>query len=95
MAKRELLDWDIVDYLDSDERMAGYLEAVLEDDDPQLFRAALGDIARARGVSALSRDTGITRPGLYKALSSEGNPSFDTVCKVIDSFGLKLVISTK
>ncbi|MCL1846375.1 MAG: putative addiction module antidote protein [Coriobacteriia bacterium] len=95
MARKELLDWDIIDYLDSDERIAGYLEAVLEDDDPYLFKVALGDIARAKGVSALARDIGITRPGLYKALSSEGNPSFDTVRKVIDAFGLKLAITVK
>ena len=95
MAKKELLNWDIVDYLDSDERMAGYLEAVLEDNDPYLFKVALGDIARAKGISALAKDIGMTRPGIYKALSSEGNPSFDTVRKVIDAFGLKLAIIVK
>ena len=95
MAKKELLDWNIVEYLDSDERMAGYLEAVLEDEDPYLFNVALGDIARAKGITNLSRDIGMTRPGLYKALSIEGNPSFETVRKVMDAFGLKFVVAVK
>jgi len=95
VAKRKLLDWDIADYLESDERIAGYLEAVLEDGDPELFNAALGDIARAKGISALSLETGLTRPGLYKALSYEGNPSFETVCRVMDAFGLKFGVNVK
>lgn len=70
--------------------MAAYLEAALEDGDPMLVTAALGDIARAKGMSELARATGLGRESLYKALSAEGNPEFATVLKVIRALGLKL-----
>jgi probable addiction module antidote protein len=63
---------------------------VMEDGDPALITAALGDIARARNLSQLARDTGMSREGLYKALSGEGNPSFATVMKVARALGLRL-----
>ncbi len=72
--------------------MVAYLEACLEEapDDPALLAAALGDIARARGMMQLAKDTGMTREGLYKALSKDGNPSLATILKVIKALGLKL-----
>ena len=84
--------WDPVDYLKTDEDMALYLDACLEEDagDGVVVRAALNDVARARGMSQLARDTGISREGLYKALSPSGNPEFSTVLKVIKALGLKL-----
>ena len=84
--------WDAVDYLKTDEDMALYLDACLEEDpgDGTLIRAALNDVSRARGMSQLARDTGITREGLYKALSPSGNPEFSTVLKVIKALGLEL-----
>lgn len=84
--------WDPVDYLKTDEDMALYLDACLEEDtgDGLVVRAALNDVARARGMSQLARDTGISREGLYKALSPTGNPEFSTVLKVIKALGLKL-----
>lgn len=82
--------WDVVEHLNSDEDMAAYLEAVLEEGDPALVTAALGDIARARGMSQLARDTGLGRESLYKALSAEGNPEFATVLKVARALGLRL-----
>jgi probable addiction module antidote protein len=84
--------WDAVDYLKSDEDMALYLDACLEDDpgDGSLVRAALNDVARAKGMSQLARDTGLTREGLYKALSASGNPEFSTVLKVIKALGITL-----
>lgn len=85
-----LRKWDVVDHLNSEEDMALYLEACLEEDDPALVAAALGDIARARGMSQLARDTGLTREGLYKALSADGNPSFATVMKVMKALGFSL-----
>lgn len=85
--------WDASEYLDTNEDIAAYLNAALEDGDPALITAALGDVARAKGMTQLSKETGITRDGLYKALSPTGNPSFDTVCKVIKAFGLKLDVS--
>ena len=83
--------WDAADYLKSEEDMAAYLQACLEEspDDPALVAAALGDIARARGMAQLAKQTGLTREGLYKALSSDGNPSLGTVLKVLKALGLK------
>jgi len=84
--------WDAADYLESEEDMALYLDACLEDDpgDGSLVRAALNDIARARGMTQLARDTGLTREGLYRALSATGNPEFSTVMKVIKALKIKL-----
>jgi probable addiction module antidote protein len=91
--KETFTRWDAVDYLKSEEDMAAYLQACLEEspDDPALVAAALGDIARARGMVQLAKDTGLTREGLYKALSKDGNPSLGTVLKVLKALGLKLI----
>ena len=88
----KLNKWDVVEHLKNEEEMALYLEACFEEDpgDGSLIRAALGDLARAQGMAQLARDTGLTREGLYKALSKEGNPEFSTVVKVIHALGLKL-----
>lgn len=96
MGELKLSKWDVVDHLQTDEDMALYLDACVEEDpgDGSLIRAALGDIARAKGMSQLARDTGLAREGLYKALSAEGNPEFSTVMKVIKALGLKLHAST-
>jgi len=85
--------WDAADYLKSETDMAAYLEACLAEapDDAALLAAALGDIARARGMVQLAKDTGLTREGLYKALSKDGNPRLDTVLKVMRALGLKLI----
>jgi len=81
---------DTAEYLKTEEDIAAYLDAVMEGggDDPALIARALGAVARARNMSQLSRDTGISREGLYKALSGEGNPSFDTIVKVARALGL-------
>ena len=70
--------------------MAAYLEAAFEDGDPALIAAALGDIARAKGMSQIARETGLGRESLYKALSPDGNPEFSTVLKVVRALGLRL-----
>lgn len=82
--------WDAARHLRTDEEMVAYLDACMEEGDPELVCAALGDIARARNMSQLARDTGMTREGLYKALSLTGNPSFATVLKVSRALGLRL-----
>lgn len=84
--------YDVADYLKSEEDMAAYLAACMEEggDDPAFIAAALGDIARAKGMVQLAKDTGITRDGLYKALRSDGNPNLGTVLKVVKALGLKL-----
>ncbi|MEC4683054.1 MAG: addiction module antidote protein [Nitrospirota bacterium] len=76
--------------LETEEDMAAYLEAALEDGDPALVAAALGGIARAKGMTQIARETGLGRESLYKALSAEGNPEFETVLKVLRSLGLRL-----
>jgi len=92
MSKVNLTPWDSAEYLSSNEDIALYLDACMEDDpgDGSLIRTALGNIARAKGMSQLARDTGLARENLYKALSEGGNPEFSTVLKVIHALGLKL-----
>lgn len=82
--------WDAAEHLNSSEEIAAYLDAALEDGDPKLIAAAIGDVARARGMTALSRDTGLSRESLYRALSCDGNPEFSTVLKVLNAFGVRL-----
>ena len=84
--------YDSADYLKTEEDIAHYLEAVMEEggDDPAFIAHALGVVARARNMSQLARDAGMTRQGLYKALSGEGEPSFATVMKIASALGLKL-----
>jgi probable addiction module antidote protein len=90
--KEKFSRYDVVDYLKSDEDIAAYLDACIEEagDDAAYIAAALGDIARARGMAQMAKDTGISREGLYKALSADGNPSLATVLKVVKALGLKL-----
>ena len=90
MEAKKAAAYDAAEFLDTDEDIVAYLNAALEDGDPSLVSAALGDVARARGMTQLARETGITRDGLYKALSPSGNPSFATVQKVVRAFGYKL-----
>lgn len=87
--------FDAAEYLQSDEDCAAYLQACLEHapDDAAVFAKALGDIARARGMMQLAKDTGLTREGLYKALGEKGNPSFATVMKVMQALGLQININ--
>lgn len=82
--------WDAADALDTPERIALYLEAAFEDGDPQLISAAIGDAARAHGMTQLAKDTGLAREALYRSLSETGNPELATVLKVLGALGLKL-----
>jgi probable addiction module antidote protein len=86
--------WDAVDYLKTNEDMANYLEAAIEDGDPALISAALGDIARAKGMTQVARKAGLGRESLYKALSPNGNPELATILKVVKALGLRLHAST-
>jgi len=94
LAKTQTRPWDITEHLETEDDMAAYLEAVLEDGDPALVAAALGDIARAKGMAMIARETGLGRESLYKALSPGGNPEFATVLKVVKALGLRLHVST-
>jgi probable addiction module antidote protein len=90
MAKTKTKPWDPAEHLKTEKDMIAYLEAALEDDDPALVAAALGDIARAKGMTDIARETGLGRESLYKALSPDGNPEFSTVLKVVRALGLRL-----
>lgn len=82
--------WDITEQLGSEEEIAAYLDAVLEEGDVDLIKAAIGDVARARGMTQIAAEAGISRVGLYKALGEGGNPSFATVMAVLKALGIKL-----
>lgn len=92
MKKLETTRFDVTEHLRTPEEMAAYLEACFVEagDDAAFIAKALGDIARAKGMSQIARDTGLSRESLYKALSGERSPGFDTILKVIQALGLKL-----
>ena len=90
MAKIQTRPWDAADYLESEEDVVLYLEAAFEDGDPGLIAAALGDIAKAKGMTTVAAEAGLGRESLYKALSPDGNPEFATVLKVMRVLGLRL-----
>ena len=82
--------FDAADYLDDEETIAEYLTAALEDDNPEMFLVAVKDVARARGMAQLARDTGLGRESLYKALAPGAKPRYDTVLKVCKALGVRL-----
>lgn len=88
--KDELKKFDVVEFLEDEEDIQEYLNAAIEEDDVKYLFKALGNIARARNMSQLSKEVGMSREGIYKALSGEGNPSFQTVSKITKALGLKL-----
>jgi len=92
VAKTVTTQYDVAEHLRTPEDMAAYLEACLEDarGDAAFFAKALGNIARAKGMSKVARDAGLSRESLYKALSGERSPGFDTVLKVMKALGLRL-----
>lgn len=91
-AKTKATPYDVAEHLRTPQEMAAYLDAWLEDspDDAAGIAKALGDIARAKGMSQVAKDTGLSRESLYRALSADGNPSFATVLKVARALGVKL-----
>ncbi|MBK7665499.1 MAG: putative addiction module antidote protein [Sterolibacteriaceae bacterium] len=90
MPKTVTTVWDPAEHLDTEEDMVAYLEAALEEGDSALVAAALGDIARAKGMTQVAREAGLGRESLYKALSSTGNPELSTILKVVHALGLRL-----
>jgi len=90
----KIKDFDASEYLDSEEAIREYLAAALEDENPQVFLAAISDVAKARGMTDIARATGLGRESLYKAFAPGAKPRFETVRKVLDSLGVKLVVST-
>lgn len=90
-----LSPFDAADYLKTDEAVAAYLEEVISEDDPKAFLQALNTVARARGMSKLARDTGLSRENLYRSLSANGNPEFNTLWKIASALGCSLVVRPK
>lgn len=89
----EIQAWDVTEYLDSPEAIAAYLDAALEENDPAFFRKALGDVARALGMSKVAADAGVSREALYKAFSDGGNPTLDTLQRVTKALGVRLAVA--
>ena len=87
----DLPEFDAAEYLNSEEDIAEYLTTVLEENNPALLAAALGDIARARGMSQVAKDAGIAREALYKALRPGSEPRFETISRVCAALGVRLV----
>ena len=87
----ELPEFDMAEHLPDQQAIAEYLTIVLEENDPAEFAHALGTIARARGMTEIARASGLTREALYRALRSDAQPRFDTVCRVCAALGVKLV----
>ncbi len=96
MTKTQTSEFDVAEHLGTQEEMQAYLEACFEDPevDAALIAKALGDIARARGMSQVARDSGLSRESLYKALSGERSPEFDTILKVMRALGIQLHAGT-
>ena len=86
----ELAEFDPSKYLDDDEAIADYIRLAIEDGDPGLLASALGDVARARGMTQVAQAAGLTREALYKALRPEAHPRFDTIQRVCRALGVKL-----
>jgi probable addiction module antidote protein len=89
----KLSKFDAADYLDSEETIAEYLTAALEDENPDVFLAALSDVAKTRGMAEVAKNTGLGRENLYKALAPGANPRYDTIIKVIHGLGVKITVT--
>lgn len=89
----KLTEFDASAYLDSEEVIAEYLTAALEDGDPDVFLSAVGNVAKARGMTQIAQATGLGRESLYKALAPGARPKYDTVLKVLRSLGVRLAVS--
>ena len=88
----EITDYDTSEYLENEQDIIAYLNAIAEYDDPALMQAALGNVAKARGMTQIAKDAGVGRESLYKSLSKDGNPRFQTIAKVIHALGGRLTI---
>lgn len=84
--------FDVLDHLKTDEDMAGYLEACLEEGGPELFFIGLGDVIKAKGIAQIAKETGLSREGLYKTFTPGRQPQFDTIWKITKALGLTVTI---
>jgi probable addiction module antidote protein len=93
-SKLRFSTFDVAAYLENDEMMAAYLSAALEDPNPDIFVAALGDVAKARGMAQIAKSAGLGRESLYKALSAGAHPRYETIRAVLHALGVKISVST-
>ena len=87
--------WDMADHINTKEDVAAYLEAAFEENDTALLLSVIGDIARSKGMAQIAMDLNLARESLYRSLSQDGNPSFNTIAKVLDNLGFQLSIRQK
>ena len=90
--KLELRPWDTAEFLDSEEMISEYLAVVFEEGDAEEIRLALNNVARARGMTDLQKQTGLSRSALYKALGEGGNPTLDTLLAILKALGVKMSV---
>jgi len=88
-------EWDMARYIDTKEAVIAHLEAALEENDTELLLSIVGDIARSKGMTQVARELGVSREGLYRSLAPSGNPSFDTVLRLLDILGMQLRVERK
>ena len=88
--KTQITEWNVLDYLQTEEDIANYLQAALEENDIEFFLVALGDVAKARSINKIAKEIGVGRESLYKSLSGSRRPNVETVFKAIDALGLKV-----
>lgn len=93
MAKTKFAPFNAADYLDNEEVIAEYLAAALEDPDPEVFMMAVSNVAKARGIAKIAKDSGLGRESLYKALAPGAKPRFDTVRKLVDALGVRWTVA--
>ena len=93
MKKERYTPWDVTEVLDTNEALVEYLNVALAENDPKYFAKALGNVARAKGMSSVSEATGLGRQALYRSLSRDGNPRIDTLFRVLEALNVRLVIT--
>jgi len=93
MAKTKFAPFNAAEYLDNEEVIAEYLAAALEDPDPEVFMMAVSDVAKARGIAKIAKDSGLGRESLYKALAPGAKPRFETVRKLVDALGVRWTVA--
>jgi len=91
----KITKWDMAEHIETKEDVIAYLEAALEENNTELLLSVISDIARSKGMTHIARDLGVTREGLYKSLSPAGNPSFETIMKLLNILGFRLKLEQK
>jgi len=93
--KEKTTVWDMADHINTKEDVLNYLEAALEENDTEFFISVLGDIARSKGMTKIAKELNLARESLYRSLAHDGNPSFNTIARVLDNLGFQISIKQK